>query len=468
MAELDKKLMEYGDSDAYAFHMPGHKRVGIGVLDPYKIDITEIDGFDNMNDPQEILLELMQRLGALYGRKLAYILINGSTAGNLSAVFAATKQKDHIIIARDSHKSVYNAAFLRQLEVSYLYPHMQNRPYAGPVTPEMVEQALQRDPLAKAVVITSPSYEGVISDVDAIGRICHKRGVALIVDAAHGAHFGMAEGLPALPKEADVLIMSLHKTLPSFTSTGTVLRKEDGLVDKESLEEYLHMFQTSSPSYILMGGIAACVRYLEEEGQRAFAEYIERMERFYRHCDGLEHLKILRDSMQDISKIVIYVAPGTYYRGRELTGEGLMEILRERYHLELEMAHFQYALAMTSLMDTTEGLERLEKALFALDEGMESREDTADYTDLITSIMRPKEKVMEIYEAREQQGEVVALEQGVGRICKDTISLYPPGIPVIVPGERVDGSTVAYLKRAMEIGLTVTGLRGDGKSLKVC
>ena len=470
MEDLDQKLIAYGETDAYPFHMPGHKRKKLGEMDPYQIDITEIDGFDNMNDPKEVILNLMKRLGRLYGRSKAYILVNGSTAGNLSAVFATTNQGDSVLVARDSHKSVYNATFLRRLKVDYIYPSMKERPYAGAVSKEEVEMALEKNPKIKAVVITSPSYEGIVSPVDEIAEICHRYNAALIVDAAHGAHFGMHEAFPKLPEKADVIVMSLHKTLPSFTSTGVVLLKEDGLVSAEKLEEYLHIFQTSSPSYILMAGIARCVRFLEDKGCEYVKSYVDNMNDFYKACGNLKHLKILRDENQDISKIIIYAEDDVFLDGKKLTGERIMDYLRRESHLELEMAQFNYALAMTSIMDSRADLGRLKEALFKLDalceEGKISK--TSDYTTLVSHIMKPKEKVIEIYEAKVMPTKEVEISSAENRISAEMISLYPPGIPVVVPGERISKETIAYLEEAMKIGLTVTGLGDDGKSLKVC
>ena len=472
MEDLYKKLMAYGETDAYPFHMPGHKRKNMGDMNPYHIDITEIDGFDNMNDPNEIIRDLMERLGKLYGRQYAYLLVNGSTAGNLSSVFATTSQGDSVLVARDSHKSVYNATFLRQLHVDYLYPNMEGRPYAGPVKPEDVEAALDRNPEIKAVVITSPSYEGIVSPVDEVARVCHRYHAALIVDAAHGAHFGMHPELPELPEEADLIVMSLHKTLPSFTSTGVVLWKEDGLVKREQLEEYLHIFQTSSPSYILMAGISRCVSFLETEGREYFQKYVDNMKEFYNACGNLKHLELLQEGGQDLSKVVIYAKPESTLDGKQLTGEMIMEFIRKEHHLELEMAQFNYALAMTSIMDEAEDLKRLELALKDLDTRCQemSTEGVSlkDLDALVSHIMKPKEKVMEIYEARALPSEEVALHDAENRVSAAMISLYPPGIPVVVPGERIDRETISYLEDAMKIGLTVNGLENHGKNLKVC
>ena len=187
---LDEKLIAYAKSDIYPFHMPGHKRRVREEADPYAIDITEIDGFDNLHDAEEILAEAQQRAAALYDAKKSYYLINGSTCGILSAVSAATGRDGTILMARNCHKAVYHAAYLRNLKTRYLYPVITRFGIQGVITPESVEEALREDPGIQAVILTSPTYDGVVSDIGRIAEITHRYQILLIVDEAHGAHFG--------------------------------------------------------------------------------------------------------------------------------------------------------------------------------------------------------------------------------------------------------------------------------------
>ena len=221
MQELDQKLTEYGKSDIYPFHMPGHKRRKFDFPNPYEIDITEIDGFDNLHHAEEILKEAQQRAADLYGAQRSFYLINGSTCGILAAVSACTQKHDKILMARNCHKAVYHAVFLKELQAEYLYPKVNDYGIQGQITPEQVEDAFLKHPDITAVLITSPTYEGVVSDVAGIAKIAHAHGVPLIVDEAHGAHFGFSEGFPkeAGKEGADLVIMSLHNTLPSFKQT---------------------------------------------------------------------------------------------------------------------------------------------------------------------------------------------------------------------------------------------------------
>ena len=272
---LDQALETYGKSKAYPFHMPGHKRRNMGIADPYQVDITEIHGFDNLHDPQGYLLEAMEHLQNLYGSDHSYLLVGGSTAGNLAAVFAAADQGQELIVGRNSHRSVYNGAYLRRCRLHYLYPRpWAGASFSGEILPEDVEEALLRYPESRGVLITCPTYEGVMSDVGEIAEVCHRHGVPLIVDAAHGAHLGFSPFFPPSPvKEgADLVVMSLHKTLPSLTQTA-VLHLRGERISRERCEKFLSIFQSSSPSYVLMDSMVKCIRYLEENKEEAFSRF---------------------------------------------------------------------------------------------------------------------------------------------------------------------------------------------------
>lgn len=496
---LDNKLEEYAKSDMYPYHMPGHKRRGFAFPNPYTIDITEITDFDNLHQPQGVIREMMDHMKTLYQCDECYLLVNGSTSGNLSSIFAACEEQEEILIARNSHKSVYNALYLRKLQAFYLEPEILDSGILGEVTVEEVETKLQHHPKAKALVITSPTYEGIMSDLSGIVEVAHQRGVAVIVDAAHGAHLGFAK-MPESPvaSGADAVIMSIHKTLPAFTQTAILCYQDQGYLSKSKLEEYLGIFQTSSPSYILLAGISKCITYLEQS-QKEFIEYAARLERFYEAVKDLQHIRIIREKHMDPSKIVISTR-STQIAGSNcdekmitpsndscknswrisLTGEQLFEKLRQEYHLEMEMASYDYVLAMTSVMDSQEGLNRLQEALIKIDEELEQEtrqsqgklqlsdagqnENWNQINGLANwnRLYQPQTKVMEIYKAKQQPQEMIDLTDTANRVAGEMICLYPPGIPVIVPGEEITAENIRQLQEAKEQGLTITGLEASG------
>ena len=267
MRTLYDRLKEYGRSDYYGFHMPGHKRnlTLLGEAFPYGIDITEIDGFDDLHHAEGILKSAQERAARVYHGEETHFLINGSSVGILSAIAGVTRRGDTILVARNCHKSVYHAIEMNGLNPVYLTPGFHTSVQMNTeISPQAVRKALTENPKIRAVVIVSPTYDGVVSDVEAIAEAVHEKGIPIIVDEAHGAHFGFHPYFPenANKKGADIVIHSLHKTLPSLTQTA-LLHMNGNFVNRGKVRRYLHMLQSSSPSYVLMASIDFCVDLLE-------------------------------------------------------------------------------------------------------------------------------------------------------------------------------------------------------------
>lgn len=468
MAELYKRLIAYENSDYYPFHMPGHKRnpeAAEGVLaGVYGIDITEIDGFDNLHQAEEIIKREQKRAAALYGSEKTYFLINGSTCGILSAVSAVCGRGGRVLMARNCHKSVYHSAYLQELKITYLYPGLWGEcKVAGEVAPESVERALRKLPDVEAVVITSPTYEGVVSDIREIADIAHKYGKPLIVDEAHGAHFGFHKDYPesSVKLGADIVIHSLHKTLPSLTQTA-LLHVNGKLVDKRRLERFLRIFQTSSPSYVLMASMSSCLDMLEAEGAERLARLKNSRDRMLERVKKNHLIRVEEKDGLDPCKVMIYAEKGV------LDGQRIYHILKEQYHLQMEMAAGRYALAIFSMMDTQEGINRLEKALLEMDKGVRAGDVPIEKNGWILPETNGRnETVMSIFEAYEKEQESVELEEGCGRIAAEFINLYPPGIPLAAPGERLDEEIISMLLAYGEADIHVQGIeRGRIKVIK--
>ena len=491
---LLERLTEYAGSDAYPFHMPGHKRREIpdgipgGFPDPYGIDITEIDGFDNLHHAEGILKDAMETVAAIYGADRSWYLVNGSTCGILSAVFAATENGGKILTARNCHKAVYHAICLNRLEAEYLYPEeITEFGINGGIRAEDVRKALEKDAMRcagnsgdvrgkitkiQAVLITSPTYEGVVSDIRAIADAAHEYGIPLIVDEAHGAHLEYADQCHSFPKSAleygaDIVIQSLHKTLPCFTQTA-ILHVKGKLVDQDRISRYLSMFQTSSPSYLFMAGMERCIRYMDGDGRNEMIRYEKRLERFMERMEGLQVLEVLDREIcgkyrtvagWDPSKIVV-----STMRAEDFHGEELAETLRRKYHLEMEMTAPEYVIAMTSLMDTEEGFERLGTALLEIDgvlrRRMESgrKEKAASETPegLESKLSHPVRRML-ICEAMDADTERTAFQDTVGKVSAEFVYLYPPGIPIIAPGEVFTDAIVEKIMAYKAAGLLVQG-----------
>lgn len=462
MSDLYKNLIEYSNSDYYPFHMPGHKRNIEDGVSPFSYDITEIDGFDNLHNPQGILKIAMEEAAEFYCTDKTYYLVNGSTCGLLSAICGVTSRGDKILVARNCHKAVYNAVYLNELTPVYINPeYIEMYGINGGISPEVVQYELAENPDIKAVIITSPTYEGVVSDVQRIAEIVHKRGIPLIVDEAHGAHFGLHTGFPqsAVKSGADIVIQSVHKTLPSLTQTALLHIRSD-IVNVSEVERFLHIYQSSSPSYVLMSSIDECINKLKSDGLFLFEPYVKRLEVMLTHEKQLTHLKIVgreivgKNAVYDLdpSKIVISV------RGTSYTGSRLYKEMLEKYHLQLEMASGDYAIAMTSPMDTEDGLLRLFMAMVEIDRDMRIYGD--DTKNEVVNYMIPKPIVMEnIYKATHSDTEEMLIENAVGKISNEFVYLYPPGSPILAPGELITNDIVKLINDYKESGLSVEGLR---------
>ena len=308
---LYEKLDAYGKSDYYAFHMPGHKR-NVNFMEenlPFGIDITEIEGFDDLHHCEGILKDAQTRAASVYGAEETHFLVNGSTVGILSALAGCTRRGDEVLIARNCHKSVYHAVEIFGMKPVYIYPKKQENEEAvlsGCVDAADVEQILEQRREIRAVMIVSPSYDGVVSDIKKIAGIVHKYGIPLIVDEAHGAHFGFHDYFPENANRlgADIVIHSVHKTLPSLTQTA-LLHMNGSIVDRKRVERYLHILQSSSPSYVLMAGIDACIHMLETRKDEVFGNYAENLDSLREKLRKMTHLKLCESTSYDRSKIVI-------------------------------------------------------------------------------------------------------------------------------------------------------------------
>lgn len=489
MEKLNDKLYNLKQDSPYPFHMPGHKRRFRSFPDPYSIDITEIEGFDDLHDQDGVIRELSEDLAGCYGADVCFLSVGGSTDLNLSAVFAAAKPGERILIARNSHKSVYNAALLRNLAVSYVYPQLLSDGICGEVGAEDIREILEKQNAGtdqiRAVVITSPTYEGICSDIGQISEVCHAYQVPLIVDSAHGAHLGLKnvdyDGIKsqygtAFPKNpieegADAVILSLHKTLPAFTSTACLIMNHDSLVRPELIKKYFDRIETSSPSYILMAGIGECVDFLKDEAHESFMEYALRLKAFYDWADErLKNIRINRvynkaqenqmsiaSDRSDPSKIIINADKAG------LSGISLKHILRHKYDIELEMASLDYGLAMTSVCDTDEGFERLRQALSEIDDNSSDyQQKIENETDIITGLYDFfPEKKYELSEADLMESRMTALNDSAGKVSADFIMVYPPGIPLVCPGEVMTEGIIDRINRAVKAGLSVNGLTDD-------
>lgn len=478
---LFEEIKEYAESDIYPFHMPGHKRQAVSGLprEWFQSDITEVADFDDLHQPSGVLKDLQLEAAELFGANDTYLLINGSTCGILSAVASSVTRGGKLLMARNCHKSVYHAAMLREVDVSYLYPGMEaGLMISGAVLPEEVEAIMAKDTDIEAVLITSPTYEGIVSDIGAIAKVVHEYNKILIVDEAHGAHFGFHKEFPdsAVHQGADLVIHSLHKTLPAMTQTA-LLHVNGDRVNRERIRMYLSVFQSSSPSYLLLSSIEGCLEFLSKSGEkeldkllrlrRSFEDKIKTTTVLYSF--GREINPDLRMKVLDPGKIVI--ATGNSM----LTGKKIAHHWRQEFQLEMEMSGPDYLLAITTVMDREEGFRRLASAVWKTEEDLRAGQFLHDEKEKegLKKLKSMQDKIrvkalMSMAQAVDRESERIPLSASEERISAGFVALYPPGSPILVPGEEITREIITLIHSALDAGYHIQGIGNDRYINAIC
>ena len=469
-------------------HMPGHKGTGIFIKTGHgrlldhlaEVDITEIPGADDLfnPDPEGPLGTMMKWYAALYQVKKSYLMVNGASGGILAAVLAVCGRGDTLIVARNCHKAVTNAMALGQIRPVYVYPDVMGEyGICGPVRPEQIEAALEANSEAKAVLITSPNYYGVLSDVKAIAGICHRHGKVLIVDQAHGAHLAFFDEVEGTCRSAerggaDLIINSIHKTLAGFGQTAvlnvqgkTAYGPCPGGVDLLALEDRLQQVQTSSPSYILLASLDANAEILENNRGELIYEWGKDVRRFYEEASAIHGVHVVpAEPWMDPTKINLSVTDPL------LDGEVLSRRLREEYGIQVELFSHRMVMCLTGLGTRWSDLSKLLQALHRItethrEEQQISRTQEAPFAGEAGEAdaeawIRPHE-----VRALPEEKEWIALAEAAGCTAAASVTPYPPGVPALCPGEVYTEEDIAHITRLLEEGGAVMGVAENGKVL---
>lgn len=481
---INKKLEEYKTRNNYPWHMPGHKRVDIienknqqGNVHAdmweavYSMDYTEARELDDMHEPELFIKDSLEEIKNIYSSEASFMLVNGATGGILAALYACCSENSVIIMARNCHKSVYNGISLLKLKPEYVVPDMiEGTDILGDIKPDMIKEKLEmlqnKGIHPSAVIITSPTYEGVISDIKGIKQLLQPYNIPLIVDEAHGAHLTfMGEAYPesAVANGADIVIESTHKTLPAMTQTALLHVMNSELIPQ--VRKYLQVFQTSSPSYIFMQSIERALAWSYTNHDK-FIEYRKMLEEFRKKCGHLQHITLLNPIntcyAYDICKLVFVIKKGTMLKGENIYFNGAMleEILAEKYNQILEMCSISYAIAMTSVADSAEAYDNLYNAMCQID------------NMLVCDNKYEQKKVFHLPAQRlcpgnawNEKTELVEIDNSIGRISSGYIYAYPPGISVVVPGEIIDEAVINDIKKMLESSLKVVGIDTTGEKV---
>lgn len=450
-------LKSYSSKKSTRFHMPGHK--GKSLLDELtkdivRMDITEIEGSDDLHFPSGIIKKSEEQAAEVFGARETLFMVNGSTGAIHSAITGILRPREKILIQRDSHKSAYNAIMLGDLIAEYVYSEYdEEKNIKLGVTPESVADALEKDDEIKAVFLTYPSYYGVCSDIKKIAEIVHSKGKILIVDEAHGSHLKFSSRLPksSIDLGADIVIQSTHKTLLGFTQS-SMLHICSGRVDPDDIRRMARVYQSTSPSYLLMASLELTVDYLVREGRERLDNHLNDVERLISDVKESNLNLITREYMKkkgydfDITKIVFGLAG--------MSGKRLEDVLRKEYNIELEMSDRYYGVALTSLADEEEDLIALKNALIEI--ALSRSGCTEAGRDSIRMVI--PQKRYDLREAFYMNKENVEIGKSEGRISASMIVPYPPGIPLIVPGEKITEELRIYINELLEKGIKIQGI----------
>ena len=415
---LHEKLAGYADGHVLPMHMPGGKRrVGRYAHE----DITEIDGFDTLHTPTGIIKDLEDKLAGIWKADEAFLSVNGATAMIEAAVCAAMRYhpEGKILLASNSHLSAWHGVEMSGAMHVVIEPEYRDGvPFAMDIDPDKVECALDGDPDIRAVVITSPTYEGIVSDTAAIYEITKKHDCTLIIDCAHGAHLG-TDSYWGPDMCGDLVIKSTHKTLSSPTQTAIMLKYSDR-VATEDIRHYIDIFESTSPSYLLMAGLSEMAELLGREGCED--EWINGVKASANMLKGLKNIRCFSCKGSDPSKIVLLC------KGKEVS-----RILREEYSIEVEAALDTHLIAMTGIGDNEDTLIRFADAVLKIDN--DHPELAPD--DAMAPVTYGHTSDIPLGKTARMRHETIPAASSEGRIAAQFIYSYPPGIPFLIPGDVI-------------------------------
>jgi arginine decarboxylase len=469
-------LLDYVDSGVIPFHTPGHMQghgmdaafrqfVGDNVL---AIDLTQIRGLDDLLQPSEAIADAQRLAAEAYGADNSFFLINGSTSGNQIMMMAAANPGDEIALPRNAHKSALGGLIMSGVRPIYMQPEVDETLHMDhTVTPEIVRRTLAEHPGVRAVYVVSPTYYGVAADLEGIAREAHAHGVPLLVDEAWGPHFHFHPALPvdALEAGADLCINSTHKMLGSMSQTA-MLHHKGPRVPIDRLKAIVKLFLSTSPNLVLVASLDVARRQMATEGRALLSRTIDLSNDVRRRLNAIPGVYCFGEELRgrpgvfdlDPTKITVTVKDLGY------TGYEAEEILRRRYNVQCELADLFNCLALFTIGTTAEAADRFVYGVSEL-----AREDRPIDVFSPSGVLERRLKTgtyalpkmppvrMSPREAFLSPTEFVRFKASAGRICAEVITPYPPGIPVLSPGEEITPEIVDYLDLELDAGVRMQG-----------
>ncbi|MCC8169618.1 MAG: aminotransferase class I/II-fold pyridoxal phosphate-dependent enzyme [Oscillospiraceae bacterium] len=443
---LYTRLKKYYSQNRISFAMPGHKN-GRGLRrDLLDCDVTELDETENLHNPGKFIKESKRLLSELFGSDESFIMTCGSTAGIQAMIASAVKPGGTLLAAADCHMSVINTCSLLGINLKFISRETD----AKFLIPKRIESVEKYICGADAVIITSPTYYGLCSDIESISKICHERGIPLLVDEAHGAHFiSSAEfPTPAVMSGADAVCQSAHKTLNALTGAA-FLHVKSGLINRAKLAKLLAMFQTSSPSYIIAASADIAASELRETGWDKICALCDDFKKTLSSETDIEFLE-----NDDCTRLVLCF--GKY----DTSVFQIKNILSKSYKIDVEMADLLNLVLIVTPSNTREDLDALRGALIEITSGLRKRTEALKITPLPTldGVISPRDALF-------ADTEKTAFTECAGRISAATVTAYPPGIPIICAGAEITRAQLEYIEYLREIGAEIIG--ADGGMIEV-
>lgn len=453
-------LKKINNSNIYPFHMPGHKRNKEFLKDFYEfidLDFTEIDETDNMHNPQGVIKNSQENLANIFNSDSSYFLVNGSSGGIIASLISILKPNQNVLVARNCHISVYNGIILSGANPIYIYPDFKYNLACG-INPAFIEKAINMYNIS-ACIITSPTYEGITSDIYKIANILHNKNIPLIVDEAHGAHFNLSSSFPksALAQGADIVIQSFHKTLPAFTQCA-VLHLKSNIIDKHNLEKCISIIQTTSPSYMFMLSLEYCCNFVKNN-KKLFNNYIEKLIALRAELINLKNFKLIHNDIIGSASVENFdISRLTFLINKNVSGSFINNLFIKN-GIQLEMYSENHIIAISTICDTEFALNLFLNCIKKIDYILDKYENKV-YIDFSINefISKPNISPKDIFY---KEKKLINLYNSENKICADFIVPYPPGVPIILPGELITKQKINEINSLIKNSIKILGLNDN-------
>jgi arginine/lysine/ornithine decarboxylase len=460
---LVEAMINYHNSDITPFDVPGHKHgKGNQELDEFLkkygayLDVNSMKELDILSDPIGVIKEAEELMAQAYGSDHAFFMVNGTTSSVQAMILAVAKPGDKIILPRNAHKSAINGLILSGAIPVFIQPEIDEKiGIANGVTIESVEIALAQNPDAKAIFLINPTYYGVTSPLKEIIKLAHKHGVAVLADEAHGAHFAFSDILPdsAIKLGADMSSVSMHKTGGSLTQSSVLLLNE-GLIEKNKVRSVINLTTSTSASYLLMASLDFARKQLALNGEEMLLRICNLCDKYREKFNtlpgiysfGKEMIGLKGVNNFDTTKLSVNT------NGLKINGYELYDILREKYKIQAELADLNNVLFIISLGDDEESLSILYDALVEISRMYVGTKEVMFKNALLNPqvIVSPRDA----YYAHKKR---IKLKESINQISGESVMVYPPGIPIITPGEKISEDVINYIEFLKTQHTVITG-----------